>query len=267
MRSLSRVLKSGQTVLEAGKVGVYQPTEAAHVREPERMAPAASDRDGDDRQNASFALISEEKRKILERARNQAEQSAARILEEAYAQRDKIVNTALDEAERMRKKAREEGYRAGLEEAESGISESLAKIQESVRSAGDQFDSYTLQIMDKITELSLMMAEKILHKKVDGGGMELAELVEQAVLSERDKSEIIVHISDRSMKLVDELERRLEPLKDRAGAAIRIKSEAQPPGFVQIETEEGIVEASVFVQLENLKQQLASLPGERQGGN
>ncbi len=30
-------------------------------------------------------------------------------------------------------------------------------------------------------------------------------------------------------------------------------------GYVQIETEEGIVDASVFVQLENLKRQLAEL--------
>ena len=78
-------------------------------------------------------------------------------------------------------------------------------------------------------------------------------------MSERDKNEITVHLSDDSIALVEELERRLEPLRDRNGGYVRIRPEQQPPGYVQIETEEGIVDASVFVQLENLKRQLAEL--------
>lgn len=64
------------------------------------------------------------------------------------------------------------------------------------------------------------------------------------------------------MGLVEVLEKRLEPLKDKMGGVLRIKPESRPPGFVQIETEEGIVDASLDVQLDNLKRQLTALTSQ-----
>ena len=203
MRSLYRVIKSGQTVLGEGRVPAYQMTgpETAQAEEISGE-PGNAAREAADGAVPRYALISEEKRKILEHARNQAEQSAARILE--------------------------------LEE-------------------------YSEEIKARITEMALVIAEKILQREVGAGAEGLADLVEQAVMSERDKNEITVHLSDDSIALVEELERRLEPLRDRNGGYVRIRPEQQQPGYVQIETEEGIVDASVFVQLENLKRQLAEL--------
>lgn len=259
MRSLSKVLKTGQTVLGTERVAAYGL--------PREIQPSPASRDNGEHdeneippgQNARYALISEEKRKILERARSQAEQSAAKILETAYDQRDKIMNTALTEAARMKKQAEEEGYAEGVRRAETEISRGLSLVQESVDSLDSRFEAYLQQIMDRVTDLALTAAEKILQKKVEGGGAELADLVEQAVLSERDKHEVVVHISDGSISLLEELERRLEPLRDRNSGYIRVRTEPEPPGYVQIETEDGIVDASVFVQLENLKEQLRNL--------
>ena len=125
--------------------------------------------------------------------------------------------------------------------------------------AGRQLEEYSEEIKARITEMALIIAEKILQREVGAGAEGLADLVEQAVMSERDKNEITVHLSDDSIALVEELERRLEPLRDRNGGYVRIRPEQQQPGYVQIETEEGIVDASEFVQLENLKRQLAEL--------
>ena len=108
MRSLYRVIKSGQTVLGEGRVPAYQmPGPSADQAETANGEPETAVQESADGSIPRYALISEEKRKILEHARSQAEQSAARILEEAYAQRDKIVNTALAEAERLKKQAEE----------------------------------------------------------------------------------------------------------------------------------------------------------------
>ena len=41
-----------------------------------------------------------------------------------------------------------------------------------------------------------------------------------------------------------------------------MKTEDEPPGYVRIETEEGIIDASVYTQLENLREQLAQLAGK-----
>ena len=260
MRSLYRVIKSGQTVLGEGRVPAYQMTgpETAQAEEISGE-PGNGAREAADGAVPRYALISEEKRKILEHARNQAEQSAARILEDAYAQRDKIVNTALTEAERLKQQAEEHGYEDGINRAEADISEGLKKIGWSVEQAGRQLEEYSEEIKARITEMALVIAEKILQREVGAGAEGLADLVEQAVMSERDKNEITVHLSDDSIALVEELERRLEPLRDRNSGYVRIRPEQQQPCYVQIETEEGIVDASVFVQLENLKRQLAEL--------
>lgn len=260
MRSLYRVIKSGQTILGEGRVAAYQMSGPQDDREAEKNGELINTvKSAGDGSIPRYALISEEKRKILEHARNQAEQSAARILEDAYAQRDKIMNTALAEAERLKQQAEEHGYEDGINRAEEDISSSLLKIGQAVEKAGHQLEEHSEEIKTRITEMALMIAEKILQREVDAGGAGLADLVEQAVLSERDKNEITVHLPDDSIGLVEELERRLEPLRERNGSFVRIRQEQQQPGYVQIETEEGIVDASVFVQLENLKRQLEEL--------
>lgn len=243
---MSRVLKQGQTITGSARVRVYQPepgmpgqagtgesTDGTGNQETDSAGAGGQDTAG-----KRYALISEEKRKILEHARKQAEQSAARILEEAYAQRDSIVNTARGEAGRIHDQAKMEGYNQGLDQA---------------------LEEFKRQMNERVAGLAFMMAEKILRKKVEYDEAELADMVAGAVLSERDKENITVHIPEDAVGLVEALEKRLEPLRDKMGGVLRIKTESRPPGFVQVETEEGIVDASLDVQLDNLKKQLMAL--------
>lgn len=255
MRSLSKILKSGQTVTGSVKVGVYQPVK--EEKDPQESAGGpAGQQDGG---GQGYALISETKRKILENARNQAEQSAARILEDAYSQRDKIVNTASEQALQIKEEARKEGYLDGTAEAQQDIAAQLSEIRDSVSRLSEALETRDRELKAQLSGLSLKIAEKILCRQLKEDESVLADLVEKAVLSERDKRSVVVHLSDRSMELVEALERRLEPFRERSDGFLRIKTGQQPPGYVQIETEEGIVDASVMVQLDNLKQQLAEL--------
>lgn len=272
---MSRVLKQGQTVTGHARVRVYQ-TDAGAPGQPRTgenadgtgnpeghgagaSGPGAAGTGGQDAAGKRYALISEEKRKILEHAREQAEQSAARILEEAYAQRDNIVNTARDEAGRIHDQAKKEGYSQGMDQALEDISRDVAGIQAAVDRMGQGLEEFKSRMNEKVAGLAFMMAEKILRKKVEYDEAELADMVAGAVLSERDKENITVHIPEDAVGLVEALEKRLEPLRDKMGGMLRIKTESRPPGFVQVETEEGIVDASLDVQLDNLKKQLMAL--------
>lgn len=111
---MSRILKPAQTVAGSHMVRLYQPVQEAGAQTGQESGVSEPPDPEQDQGGRRYALISEEKRKILEHARNQAEQAAARILEEAYAQRDNIVNTARDEAGRIREQARQEGYGQGV---------------------------------------------------------------------------------------------------------------------------------------------------------
>lgn len=256
---MSRILKSDQTVTGSRKVGVYQPSQ----EDQDTQKTGQKNTEVPNAAEQGYALISETKRKILERARSQAEQSAARILEEAYSQRDKIVNIAAEQAQRMKEEAEKEGYRNGIAHAEQDIAAQLSKIRDSVTELAGAMQLRDQAIKNQLAELSLKIAEKILCKKLEEDESILADLVEKAVLSERDKRNMVVHLSDHSMELVELMEERLEPFRERSDGFLRIKTEQQPPGYVQLETEEGIVDASVMVQLENLKQQLAELENQK----
>ena len=157
------------------------------------------------------------------------------------------MNTARGEAGRIHDQAKTEGYNQGLNQALEDISQ------------GQGLEEFKRQMNERVAGLAFMMAEKILRKKVEYDEAELADMVAGAVLSERDKENITVHIPEDAVGLVEALEKRLEPLRDKMGGVLRIKTESRPPGFVQVETEEGIVDASLDVQLDNLKKQLMAL--------
>lgn len=256
MKSLSRILKSDQTVTGSLKVKVYQKTDEVPLdQDPDGLKHPP----GEEEAERGYALISEAKRRILERARSQAEQSAAAILEDAYAQRDKIVNTAAKQAEHIKEEARKEGYESGIAKAGEEIASQLSDIRSCVKAMEEQLGQQAGELREQLAGISLKIAEKILCRTLEEDSTAIAELVERAVLSERDKRNIVVHLSDHSIELVEALEKKLEPLREKNDGFLRIKTEDQPPGYVQIETEEGIVDASVFVQLENLKAQLEAL--------
>lgn len=211
---------------------------------------------------SEMEILTEETQRILEDARRNADKAAAKVLEEAYATRDKLVNNAYEEAERIKTCAKEEGYQKGLEQACQEVRTELDSFRESVEEIKSQLLQYEQETEGKITHLALAIAEKILTKRMEEDNSVIADMVQKAVLSERDKSEIVIHITDKSTKLIDQLEQRLEPLRDKVSGTIKMKTEDEPPGYARIETEEGILDASVYTQLENLKEQLAQLAGK-----
>ena len=117
-------------------------------------------------------------------------------------------------------------------------------------------------IRSQIVELSLDIAGKILEKRIEEDSGEMAELVKKAIQSERDKKKIDIHISAKALELAEALEKELEPLQEKYGGTIKVKKEECPLDRVRIETSDGILDASVFRQLEQLKCQLASLEGQ-----
>jgi flagellar assembly protein FliH len=248
---LSRIIKSGQTVYQDLEVAVYGET-----------FESAEEEDGPAAQEESYTLISEEKRHILEHARNQARESMAEILSDAYAQRDKIVNTAEKEAVRIREQAREQGHEQGLEEALSSVEDLTVRLRQEIGEAYERMENQLEDIRSQIVELSLDIAGKILEKRIEEDSGEMAELVKKAIQFERDKKKIDIHISAKALELAEALEKELEPLQEKYGGTIRVKKEECPPDRVRIETSDGILDASVFRQLEQLKCQLASLEGQ-----
>ena len=67
-------------------------------------------------------------------------------MEEAYAQRDSIVNTARGEAGRIHDQAKMEGYNQGLDQALEDISQDIAGIQAAVDRMGQGLEEFKRHI-------------------------------------------------------------------------------------------------------------------------
>ena len=67
---------------------------------------------------------------------------------------------------------------------------------------GQGLEEFKRQMNERVAGLAFMMAEKILRKKVEYDEAELADMVAGAVLSERDKENITVHIPEDAVGLV-----------------------------------------------------------------
>lgn len=243
---MSKIIKSDEAVLEDFRVNLYH---IKDVEEPEKEPEAV----GEEEYRKKYELISKEKKQILEHARIQAKQSASKILEDAYAQRDKIVNTAETEAKRLKEAARNEGYEEGIRESKKFVEERLKVLNQEIdginRVQKDMFDEFNRDILD----IAFNMTEKILKKTLEKDEKALLELVKSVLREEVGKSDLTVHLSNRAYKMFEELEQQLDPIREQSGRNINIKKEDIPYGDIKIETDEGIVDASISVQLENLK--------------
>ena len=250
MISLFRVIKSEETIFERNRIELYKDGTDGFEEEAVRQQENQPD------------LIEMQVQQIYEEARQRANQSAARILEGAYAKRDKIVSTAEEDVKRVRLKAVKEGYEEGLLKASSQTGKALALMQEELCEIRGTLKQNMEALNGELIELSLAMAEKILHKHIEEDENELQELARVVVMSEKDKKHISLQVSDHMMQLIDRMDQELEPVRERYQNTIKVKGVPMPPGTCRVETEDGIIDASVDVQLENLREQLELLRNE-----
>lgn len=250
MISLFRVIKSEETIFERNRIELYKDGTDGFVEEAEPQGVNHPD------------YVEAEVRQIYEEARQRANQSAARILEGAYAKRDKIVSTAEEDVKRVRQKAVREGYEAGLLEAAAKSGSLLKEMQGAVGEIRETEARNMELLSDEIIGLSLSMAEKILHKRLEENENELKELAHAVIQSEKDKKHIHLQVSNQMMRLVEQMDQELEQVRERYQSTIKVKAVPMPPGTCRVETEDGITDASVYVQLENLREQLELLMEE-----
>lgn len=251
MSSLPKIMKSRDVVLGQSKVRLYQELIQEEEQEQEQGRVAYD--------------MDEEVERIYVRAKQRSEQTAARILEEAYAERDRIVRTAEEDRVRTRERAREQGYEEGLYQAAQKISGDIENISAEVRNLKASMEDAREELAGKMVALSLDMAEKILHKKLEEDDMAMEQLALDVIRSEKEKKKMVLTVSDRTGGLIEALEEELEPVRERYQSTIKIKSADGQEGICRLDIPEGIIEASVFSQLDNLREELKLLEQDGAG--
>lgn len=190
--------------------------------------------------------------KMLEtEARQKAEELAQRILQTAKTEREKMLEQAQAEAGKIREEARKAGYQAAYQEKREAVSGRLAELDRLMERLQKDQKEFFRQYREGLSALALDIAQKLLDEAILQHKELMQPLVQKAVSSVKNTEWISVQVSDRLPGLAEELK---QDLAGRPGLPpVDVVPGDGPAGTCVVHTPEGIVDASVSTQLENLK--------------
>jgi len=257
MRSLLKVIKPARLVPsdEVYRIpdDAPSPPPAAEASNGERdlPRPAAEPANRRESEKELEERLREKERLLEEQAKARAEEISQKILQNAKAEREKLLEQAQSDAQKIREEARQAAYDAVYQEKRQAIEGRLSELDRLMDQLQKDQKEFLDQYEEGLSGLALEIAQKLLDESILKHQELMKPLVNKAVSTVKNSEWISVQVSDRLPGLAEELKRELAgrpgmpPVDVLAGDA--------PPGSCMVHTPEGIVDASVSAQLENLR--------------
>lgn len=198
----------------------------------------------------------EEERKKREKfletqARLKADEAARQILLGAESERERILAEAEIEAAGLREEAKRAAYEAVYQEKKQTIEGRLSELDRLMGQLQADQGEFLRQYEEGLSGLALEIAQKLLDESILQHKELMKPLVQKAVSTVKNAEWISVQVSDRLPGLAEELKAELA---GRPGfPPVDVLAADVAPGSCVVHTPEGVVDASVPVQLENLK--------------
>ncbi|HUW66312.1 MAG TPA: FliH/SctL family protein [Spirochaetia bacterium] len=226
----SRVIKGGRTA-ESHQV-------------PLRLVITAVDSEEADRQPGPEELLA--------RAGSEAENLLARAGEEAREtlaiaarQADELRQKAAGEAGALREEARQEGYAAGQAQAEEAQADLLAKAVRHLDQAQAERLVLLEGVRDEVIELAVTIAHQVVARELSMAPAAVMAIAREALELVSNRERVTVYVNPSEADLFRARRGDLEgSLSDRALLVI-IADQEVSPGGVRVETEQGLVDASL----------------------
>ena len=164
-----------------------------------------------------------------------------------------LVSRAQEESETIKKSAFEEGYRIGLEKAQSDMQAFRDNLSEFMNARKDVFE----YIAPDILEISVDIAKKIIKKELESDPQVLMNTIVE-VLRTISKSEpkITIRVRPQSVQFIKDT---IPNVTYQYGIESKINIVADPSiedGGCVFQTNNGIVDASIDTQVEIIKKAL-----------
>ena len=188
---------------------------------------------------------------IIQKAVEQADRIMADAAQRAQAERAEILHRAQEEAALAKEQARQDGEREGAQSQVEEIRACIAQLELAISKLEGEQAGFVAEYEQNLKWMALEIASKVLNKRLDYSDADIADLVRGAVNTVKGANWITVQISDGAPKLLETL---IQSLKIAEGGKITIHDIPAPPGTCIVETPESVVDASVYIQLENLKE-------------
>ncbi len=198
-----------------------------------------------------------------EEIRRMAQEEADDLLADARKQAETIVADADSQADAIREEARNNGFEQGHQEGTAKADEELALLRSQMEEEHRQMEADYRQ---KIQELEPYLVdivsdifEKVFHVHFDDKKEVLVYLIEKVILNAEGTREFQVRVSRGDYEFV---EGQKETIQAQVGSSVHM--EIMADASLQehqcvIETDSGVFECGVDIQLENLLKTLKSL--------
>jgi flagellar assembly protein FliH len=179
-----------------------------------------------------------------------AQESVAALLEEARQQ-----------AEIMRQEASNQGFAQGLaegrDEARKALSLSLVAVAQAGQSLIVLEEQLVARFTPQLVRLALEIAEKVVAKQVAEDPLIIASILERARTEIPQARLVRIWLHPADHQLLQELRPELVWTGEKGGRKVEVlTSDEIEQGGCRVETEMGIVDATIPVQMQELRRQL-----------
>ena len=179
------------------------------------------------------------------------------ILNSADERAREILHNATAEAETLRQKVLRESAASGREEAMKELIPSLVAFADAGQSLIVFEEQLIARCTPQLVTLALEIAEKMTHKAVQEDPEIVAGVLERAQHEVRDAKQIRICLHPQDFQVLKDLRPDLVKIGSEAGRSVEVfASEDIPRGGCRLETESGIVDATVPTQIEEIRRQL-----------
>lgn len=168
-----------------------------------------------------------------------------------------IIDHATAEAEQIRHEAARQGAALGQDEARQQFLPSLIAFA----NAGQALIVFEERLISRHTaqlvRLALDIAEKIIQKAVEEDSQIVASTVERAKREVADAKQIRIWLHPKDFEVLREVRPDLLKIGEEGGRTIEVvAAEEVSRGGCRLETEMGIVDATIPVQIQEVRRQL-----------
>lgn len=233
--------------------------------EKKRMLEIAQASADDIVKKAEEAAFAEVKRQTdqAQIIKNDAEQTASKIIEDAKLEAERIIQEANVEKENIKATAHQDGYKEGHEqgfmEGQNEVNRLVERVHKIVESVMVRREEILCETEQQIVELVLLMTRKVVKIISENQKTVVLSNVLAALKKIRTRGNITLRVNTEDLKLttahVDEFIKRIENVN---GISVIEDSSVDKGGCI-VETDFGAIDARISSQLAELESKIMEI--------
>ena len=196
-------------------------------------------------------------------AKDQAEAEAKKVVDDARTEAERLVTEAQSEAADITKKAHEEGFEQGREEGfasgRAEVERLIDRLHDVISKAVSRRNEILEESESQIVHLVLQIAKKVIKVISENQQNVVINNVVQALRKLQEKSDVIVRVNLKDVKLTTEHAQDILRMAENAQNITVVEDTSVDPGGAIIETDFGEIDARIASQLREIEDRILEL--------